>query len=242
MALDFPASPVDQQVYQNFYYDASIGAWRNVGSKNGLSTRVTSLETLTTALPIANGGSGTTLGPGGVPIVASSVSVNAGSASVSAAGVITFSGVTTLGLNGIFNANYENYRVVIYDYSASNTGTNQSFQLRAAGTTFTSNGYQWSGHRFCSWTDATIGGNGSGSWYLAEANLQSSAYYTSMVDVFSPFNASEYTRYVASSYLYGSYYGYSIAGGMVNVTTSFDGLTLNLNSVSSGTVKVYGFK
>lgn len=27
-ALDFPASPVDGQVYNNFYYDASVGVWR----------------------------------------------------------------------------------------------------------------------------------------------------------------------------------------------------------------------
>jgi hypothetical protein len=32
MALDFPASPVDGQVYDNFYYDADKGTWKSLSS------------------------------------------------------------------------------------------------------------------------------------------------------------------------------------------------------------------
>jgi len=45
MPLDFPSSPTNGQVYGNYYYDSSIGAWRNVGSKDGLSQRLTAVET-----------------------------------------------------------------------------------------------------------------------------------------------------------------------------------------------------
>lgn len=45
MPLDFPSSPVNGQTYDNFYWDASTGVWRNNGSKNALSSRLTSLET-----------------------------------------------------------------------------------------------------------------------------------------------------------------------------------------------------
>jgi hypothetical protein len=45
MALDFPSNPTNGQVYDNYYYDSSITAWRSSGSKNGLSQRVTELET-----------------------------------------------------------------------------------------------------------------------------------------------------------------------------------------------------
>ena len=34
MALDFPASPVNGQVYDNFYYDASMKTWRAYGTVN----------------------------------------------------------------------------------------------------------------------------------------------------------------------------------------------------------------
>lgn len=33
MALDFPSSPVDGQVYDNYYWSASTSAWRSLGSK-----------------------------------------------------------------------------------------------------------------------------------------------------------------------------------------------------------------
>ena len=45
MALDFPTNPTNGQVFGNFYYDSSITAWRNLGSKNALSTEITNLET-----------------------------------------------------------------------------------------------------------------------------------------------------------------------------------------------------
>lgn len=175
-------------------------------------------------------------------MVATSTAVNAGSASTSAAGVVTFSGVTTLGLNGIFNSNYEHYRVIVTNYAASSAGANQSVQLRAAGTTLTAATYQWYGYRFVSWSNAAIAGNGAGSWYMMESNTQSSPYYTSVMDFISPFNSAEYTRYINSSYIYAGQYGMAISNGMIGTAASYDGLTLNFTAASSGSVRVYGYK
>lgn len=64
MALDFPANPVNGQVYDNFYYDASMGTWRAQGSGLALNTFVNptitggSISGLTTDLAIADGGTG----------------------------------------------------------------------------------------------------------------------------------------------------------------------------------------
>jgi hypothetical protein len=44
MALDFPTNPTNGQVYDTFYYDSSITAWRNLGSKNALSDSITALQ------------------------------------------------------------------------------------------------------------------------------------------------------------------------------------------------------
>jgi hypothetical protein len=193
------------------------------------------------SLDIARGGTGTTLGAGGVEMVPSSTSVNAGSASVAADGTVTFSGVTTLGLNGIFNANYEHYTVVVTNFAASSGGSNQAIQLRANNTTVTS-GYQWYGYRFVSWSNAAIAGNGSTSWYLMESFTQSNAYYTSVMHFISPFNSSEYTRYVNSSYIYAGNYGMAISNGMNSALSSHDGITLTFTAASSGRVKIYGYR
>lgn len=194
------------------------------------------------SLAIARGGTGATTGAGGVPMVATSTAVNAGTASTSAEGVVTFSGVTTLGLNGIFNGNYEHYRVIVTNYAASSAGSNQSVQLRANNVTLTSGTYQWYGYRFVSWSNAAIAGNGSGSWYMMESISQSNAYYTSTMDFISPFNSAEYTRYVNSSYIYAAQYGTGISNGMIGTAASYDGLTFNFTAASSGKVRVYGYK
>lgn len=121
MALDFPLSPVDQQVYGNFYYDAAIGSWRNVGSKNGLSSRLTAEETLNAGLNKS----------GLVPIVPASVAVSSGSASVSSTGAVTFSGVNTLDILGVFSSTYRNYRLVAQTSTTSSSEW-QYIQYRTA--------------------------------------------------------------------------------------------------------------
>ena len=48
MALDFPANPVDGQLYQDFIYDATVGVWRAQASGGGFP------------ISVANGGTGAT--------------------------------------------------------------------------------------------------------------------------------------------------------------------------------------
>lgn len=64
MALDFPANPVNGQVYDSYYYDSSMGTWRAQGS--GLALNVFTNPTitggtisgLTSDLAVADGGTG----------------------------------------------------------------------------------------------------------------------------------------------------------------------------------------
>lgn len=44
MPLDFPASPVNGQLYQDYYYDAATTSWRALGSNNGLADRISLVE------------------------------------------------------------------------------------------------------------------------------------------------------------------------------------------------------
>lgn len=44
MALDFPASPLNGQIYDNYYYDAASTSWKSLGSNNGLADRIELVE------------------------------------------------------------------------------------------------------------------------------------------------------------------------------------------------------
>lgn len=238
------ASPIDVNYGGTGTSTLTSGAYLKGAGTSAITaqTGIPATDITSGLLDIARGGTGTTLGAGGVEIVATSTSVNAGSASIAADGLITFSGVTTLGLNGIFNSSYDNYTVVVTNYASTSAGSNQAIQLRSGGTTVTSATYQWYGYRFVSWSNAAIAGNGSTSWYLMESISQSNPYYTSIMQFITPFNSNEYTRYVNSSYIYGGSYGMAISNGMNASLASHDGITLTFTAASSGRVKVYGYR
>lgn len=64
MPLDFPSNPVNGQIYDNFYYDATMDTWRAQGSGAALNAFVNptitggTISSLSTDLAIADGGTG----------------------------------------------------------------------------------------------------------------------------------------------------------------------------------------
>lgn len=116
MAIDFPSSPTNGQVYGNWIYDSSITAWRNVNTDTGIGTL--------NAMGLKN-------------IVPSSVSVASGSASVNGNGTITVNGATNLTINDCFSATYKSYKMIV-TLTASGTTTIQS-RLRNSGGLSSSN-------------------------------------------------------------------------------------------------------
>lgn len=44
MPLDFPNSPSNGQIYEDYYYDAATTSWRALGSNNGLADRISLVE------------------------------------------------------------------------------------------------------------------------------------------------------------------------------------------------------
>jgi hypothetical protein len=75
----------------------------------------------TSALMVYSGSAWIAAGqtPGLTPIVPTSVTVGSGSASTSANGTVTFTGASTVLLNGVFSATHENYLIMIRPSSAS---------------------------------------------------------------------------------------------------------------------------
>jgi hypothetical protein len=236
MAIDFPANPTNGQQYQNFYYDSSITAWRNLGSKNALSSAVTALQT-------ANA---TTNQAGLVPVVPASVAVNSGSASFSTTtGLVTFSGAGTLSLNSCFTSAYTNYRIILRASTSVPTGI--TLQLKVSGTASTT-AYYWGGYiGYVSGSGSSAynsAGSSSGQLVgFAGSGTAGNLVTSSVVDVFSPAVA---TQTAFSTMFQGADAGNSFAltsSGIHNAATAYDGLQLNLsNGTFSGTLQVYGYR
>jgi hypothetical protein len=232
MAIDFPANPTNGQQYQNFYYDSSITAWRNLGSKNALSSAVTGLQT-------ANA---TTNQAGLVPVVPTSVNaITGGTASYSTTtGLTTFSGVSGIRLNGVFSATYSEYVIKFYGTAVvSNYGY---FQFCSGGTTYSSLNYDYLLWAVGS-TETSItrqGGNtaqdASRFCYVANNGCAST------IQVHRPYQTSSIKTFEFSG-TYGNG-TYQFGSGALEVSgTAFDGFQITpIGTTFTGTVQVFGVK
>jgi hypothetical protein len=260
MALDFPSSPTNGQIYGNYYYDSTTGAWRaNAplavgvplgGAANSLLSKTTSTDYDTrwvTDVPIANGGTGSTLGAGLVPVVPTSISVSSGSSSVSSSGLVTYSGVGTVALNGVFSSQYAYYRAFIrVNASAQNI---MYMRFRSGGSTISGAGYTYSSHAF-----TAAGGTGSPHWgtnlTYAEINdifpTAGGDYSYSVLEFLAPTQTGVVRGFTHMSWGYaalGAWQHHVGAGAYQDGTSVFDGFLLGLLSAGthSGNIKVYGY-
>jgi hypothetical protein len=174
-------------------------------------------------------------------IVPSSVAVGSGTGSADSLGTVTFSGCSSLSLNGVFSSTYSNYRIVFYGTSSS--GSNQiNFRVRVAGSDLTSGTYRHVTHYGNSATD--------GVSILSRGNNTTSAVISYVgergngleIDVFNP-QIADYTHLrTTSSFADGTNVFWLIGEGYVNNTTSYDSLTIYPGVANiSGTVSIYGY-
>jgi hypothetical protein len=171
-------------------------------------------------------------------IVPSSVAVGSGSGSASALGTVTFSGASSVSLNGCFSSAYENYRIVINVTSASGTGDRIRFQLRASGTNtatnYASNGFYWQ------LNGGASGLEGNQSQYIVMGYSSGTSWTHNVSDIISPFLSAP-TGTIGLT-VRGDAYAVTSAG-LQSDSTSFDGFTISpLNAVNiTGTVRVLGY-
>lgn len=158
------------------------------------------------------------------------------SSSISANGSVTFSSCATLSLNGVFNADYDNYMIVCRNLNTTE-GNSNLFRLRASGTDASGSNYvdQYiyasSTSVFAARTTLTNGGIG-----FTSTNRQGYTLY-----VFGPYLAQP----TAFRSVCGS--GYATAtvidrAGTHSLSTSYDGITLLYGGgdSESGLIGVYG--
>jgi hypothetical protein len=172
--------------------------------------------------------------PALVQIVPTSVAVGSGSGSVDANGAVTFSGASTVSINGVFNSTYQNYKVLI-DLPTV-TGT-VNLRLRASGADNTTSNYKYSmsgATTFATATAYAFTSNADASWsYLSEA-----APTAITMDIHNP-NLAQNTfgnGLITQSDRARNY------GAYFNATTVFDGFSLLVGTSMTGTIRVYGYK
>lgn len=222
MPIDFPSNPTNGQVYSNWIYDSSITAWRNVNTDTGIGTL--------NAMGLKN-------------VVPTSVVVGSGSATTNANGTVTFSGATTVSLNGVFTSTYKNYKVLLKTSpSAASYGGAIYLKLRTTGTDYSLN-YYFGGTYVSQGTMNTQNVSGAQLNIGLLPDNATDDRLSSSIEIFSPYE-SKATGYnvTAGSVFAGNNYNYNLNG--TNISTNiFDGLTIIPGGSGNitGTIQVYGY-
>jgi hypothetical protein len=149
-----------------------------------------------------------------------------------------FSAVSSVSLNDIFSADYENYRVIMTTPSSS-TNNQLKLRLRVAGADNSTSNYKYGGYDVGSFGGEGarfIGSTTDDFFYAGFSNTSYGSSFEALVS--SPF-ASKATKITSA----GAGHRTSVLGGGFQGTTSFTGLTLIANTGNiTGSIWVYGLK
>ena len=181
-----------------------------------------------------------------VPVVPSSIAQGSGSASFnSTTGLVTFTGVNSISLNGIFTSAYRDYEILIDITTTSGSSGDLSYRLRSAGTDRTTSNYYTSGSYH------TAGGL-TGQYYANAVNRAdlgyivsnaSEAFTASSLQVIEPYNAIMTKFRGHSNGLTTSQASFHQTGALHNLGQSHDGITFIglAGTLMTGTLKAYGY-
>ena len=178
-----------------------------------------------------------------IPVAPTSVDKSGGTSSVTTLGLVTFSGVSSVSLNGVFTSNYSRYRINLNGlFTSVNALIN--FRGRTSGTDFTGANYYWS-YGYSRTSGAAPVGQGAGSESKATLGQINSPGYSGgggWIEIDKP-------KASANKVIVGQIWG-SDGTGMINIsagslifnTASFDGFTIYpASGTLSGDIQVFGF-
>lgn len=171
-------------------------------------------------------------------ITPTSIAYSGGTASATG-GAVSFSGVSSISLNGVFSSTYANYRILI-EQMISSTTPGILARLRASGSDNTTTNYNVQRVLFGS-TTVTAGRDASGTYALiGDASTSTGAI---IFDLINPALAANTVFQSTATDSTGTGINMRLAVSGFNATTSFDGITVYPNSGSlSGLLRVYGYK
>jgi hypothetical protein len=171
-------------------------------------------------------------------IVPSSVAVGSGTGSATALGTVTFSGCSSVSLNDVFSATYDNYRIIVTGTATVNASI--GFRLRVSGTDATTN-YNW--QRLIADGAGVSAARTTGVAQVLIGLLDLSIPTGLSIDIYEPFKTQStvFRSTSALPELSGRIYD---AVGYHSTSASYTGFTLMKDSGSgniTGTVSVYGY-
>jgi hypothetical protein len=166
-------------------------------------------------------------------IVPSSVAVGSGTGSADALGNVTFSGASSVSLNGIFSSTYDNYRIMFL--ATSSTTSQISIRLRTSGTDASGSNYNLKGY-YSGTANGNLNQASTTNWFNFGLNSGNAPV---IIDLFRPFSAATTLGY-ANLFTSDSGYNHQMAIEHT-LSTSYDGLSLIISAGTiSGNVRVYG--
>jgi len=180
--------------------------------------------------------------PGLVLVTPTSIANSGGSASLSG-GAVTFTGVTSVSLNGVFTSAYQNYRIVL-NYYASDYDDFFRIRMRAAGTDAAgSNTYR---SQYVYWRAGSMFPDGLLADYARFAKIGNGQQDSATIDVFNPQLAVS-TRLHSHATYGGSSNGVVdnyLATMLHTAATAYDGITLwpSTPDTMTGTARIYGYQ
>jgi hypothetical protein len=180
--------------------------------------------------------------PGIKMVVPTSVAVGSGTSSVATQGTVTFSGATSVALDGVFNSTYDNYRIVLSNFIAAASGNDLRLQGRVAGATQTAANYGFGGINISSTAVSYASGGAGlttgGSIGFTETTLGNGV----VVDIYCPNKAIEtgwnYAQKRAATA--NGYFGWGAYQNTAQLTGFI--LTASGGGNISGNISVYGYK
>jgi len=179
--------------------------------------------------------------PGGLAkIVPTSVAVGSGSGSVDSNGNVTFSGASSISLNGIFSSAYQNYKILFE--SVASAQQDVWGRMRVNGTDLSSGVY---GIASLNVSNSTVANLYSPSGYTQTSvyfgNTFSAAKFVSSIEFFRPNQADNTQLLWQGSTMSTNPWSFHGANS-VNNTTVYDSFTFWAGTGTfTGTVRVYGY-
>jgi hypothetical protein len=173
----------------------------------------------------------------GLAIVSPSTIANSGGTSSLSGGAVTFTGVSSISLNGVFSAAYDNYRIILEGVAAS--ALSMKARMRAAGTDNTT-ASSYNRQRTFSYLGTTVGAsNDTDNIFPDLVPLTTTAYGIYSMDIFRPFLAVD----TVLSGIGGESTNYNTHVARHNQSTSYDGISfITSTSTMTGKLRVYGYK
>ena len=179
-----------------------------------------------------------------VSVVPTSVAVGSGSATTSANGQVSFTGVSSVSLNGVFSANYDNYLYVL-NTSAISTDLSINMRYRVSGTD--ASGANYTAVDALNATSSTWGVSttaGATSIPIGQSLESTDPYLFGVTgNIYNPFVAAP-TTYMsnAPTYISAAIYRMYLTAAWHSLSTSYTGVSfITSTGTMTGTVSVYGY-